>query len=158
MDYNKVRERAEKTITPIVEGLGFEVVEVECKYANKANNITVYIHKKGGITLDDCELVSKALDAPLDNDDVTDGEPYALNISSPGLDRPIVTDNDLTRNLGAEVEAVFHEAAGKKKKVVGTLDAFDAETISLTVKTAKETLRRADIKKLSQYVDFKKIR
>ena len=64
MDYVKVKERAEQLIVPIVEALGYEVVEVECKYANKADNITVYIYKKGGITLEDCERVNNALDGP----------------------------------------------------------------------------------------------
>ncbi|MDD3946816.1 MAG: ribosome maturation factor RimP [Clostridia bacterium] len=157
MDYARVKEKAEQLIVPIVESLGYEVVEIECKYANKANGITVFIYKKGGITLDDCERVNNALDEPLEKEDITNGANYVLNISSPGLDRPIVTDRDYERNLGTELEADFTEASGKKKKLIGTLDSYDTETATFIVKSAKKTVRRDEMKLLKPYINFKSI-
>lgn len=156
MDYARVKERAEALITPLVEALGYEVVEVEAKYANKANNLTIYIYKKGGITLDDCELVNNALDAPLEAADVSDGLPYSLNISSPGLDRLILSDKDYQRNLGEELEAVFKDTSNKKKNLVGILDSYNQQEATFIVKTAKQTVKRDEIKTLKAYISFKK--
>lgn len=155
MDYGKVKERAAQIITPIVESLGYEVVEVDCKYVNKADTLTVYIYKEGGISLDDCMKVTEALDAPLDAADITDGAAFSLNVSSPGLDRPIVTDDDFRRAMGTVVETDSPE--GKKKKIVGTLVAYDAETFTLNVKTTKQTLKRGAAKVLP-YIDFGKLK
>ena len=80
----KVLDIVEEKINPIIEKLGYEVVEVE--YGKKVDgmNMTFYIDKKGGITLDDCEIVHKAIDAPLDEINPTGDEKYILNISSCG--------------------------------------------------------------------------
>ena len=158
MDYGRAKERAEKLLTPIVESIGYEVVDIECKYANKADNITVYIYKKGGITLDDCETVNNALHAPLEAEDITDGANYVLNISSPGLDRPVVSDKDFERNLGEELEAAFKPESGKKKNLLGILDSYDTDNVTFIVKGAKQTVKRDEIKLLKPYINFKKIK
>jgi len=155
MDYYKVKERAENLLTPAIEALGYEVVEIDCKYINKADTITVYIYKEGGVSLEDCIRVSEGLDALLESEDITGGAAYAFNVSSPGLDRPIVSDKDFRRALNTVVET--ESAEGKKKKTVGTLIAYDEETFILLVKTVKQTFRRADAK-LFPYIDFGKLK
>ena len=117
-DYQSIKERAESVIVPVVEALGYEVVEISFGCVGKTDTLTVYIYKKGGVDLDDCVRVNDALDAPLESADVTAGRAYTLNISSPGLDRPIVTDRDFERNEGEKVEAVYVKPVGKKKQVV----------------------------------------
>ena len=155
MDYQSVRERAESVITPVVEELGYEVVEVAFGCVGKTDTLTVYIYTTGGVDLDDCVRVNDALDAPLEAADVTCGRAYTLNISSPGVDRPIVTDRDFERNGGVKVEAVFLKPVGKKKQAVGILLGQDADNVYLEIKTLRTPIPKANIKVLRPYVDMK---
>ncbi len=155
-----IQERAEEVIIPVVEKLGYEVVEIKYVRLGKKNTLTVYVHKKGGITLDDCIIVNDALDAPLESADITSGAPYDLNISSPGLDRPIVTDRDYIRNQGETVEAIYVKPIGKVKKIVGELVGHDDENIILIPKGKdKETLvPKSNVKVLQIYIDMKGVK
>lgn len=155
MDYAAVRERALRELTPIVEALGYEVIDIECKNMYKQNQITVFIYKKEGITLEDCEKVSNALDTPLEEMDITAGEAYNLNISSPGLDRPIVTDRDMERNLGLEVEMKVKTQVNKKNKLEGVLKAYTPETVIITAINKDITVERNNIKLMTQQIKFK---
>ena len=154
-DYQSIKERAESVIVPVVEALGYEVVEISFGCVGKTDTLTVYIYKKGGVDLDDCVRVNDALDAPLESADVTAGRAYTLNISSPGLDRPIVTDRDFERNEGEKVEAVYVKPVGKKKQVVGILLGQDGDNVYLEVKTCRAPVPKANIKVLRPYIDMK---
>ncbi len=154
-DYQSIKERAESVIVPVVEALGYEVVEISFGCVGKTDTLTVYIYKKGGVDLDDCVRVNDALDAPLESADVTAGRAYTLNISSPGLDRPIVTDRDFERNEGEKVEAVYVKPVGKKKQVVGILLGQDGDNVYLEVKTCRIPVPKANIKVLRPYIDMK---
>lgn len=149
-----IEERAYAIITPIVEGLGCEVVEIEYKLIGKNYHLTVYIYKEDGITLNDCEVVSKAIDAPLDEADLTAGKNFILDVSSPGLDRKIVTDDDFRRNLGVEVEALLINAIERKKKVVGILASYSDTEFVLDVKDTMFTLMRDNVKILKPFIRF----
>ncbi|MCI6542246.1 MAG: ribosome maturation factor RimP [Firmicutes bacterium] len=128
----KVLDIVEEKINPIIEKLGYEVVEVE--YGKKVDgmNMTFYIDKKGGITLDDCEIVHKAIDGPLDEINPTGDEKYILNVSSCGLDRPLKSDKDLARNIGNEVDLKLYKAINKQKEFTGKLEAFDENTVTIS--------------------------
>ncbi|MFA5449852.1 MAG: ribosome maturation factor RimP [Clostridia bacterium] len=152
--YSEVRETALKKLTPIIEALGYEVVDIEYKHIRE-NNLNIYIHKKGGITLDDCERVSNALDAPLEEFDITNGASYVLNISSPGLDRPIVSDKDYERNLNTEVEAFFVKSYNKKNSLNGTLQSYTADIVVLVANGKTHTLDRSNIRLLIPLIKFK---
>lgn len=95
---------AKEKITPLIEQMGYEVVDIEYKKIYDDMNLTFFIYKKEGISLEDCENVNNMIELPLDEIDITDGQPYILNISSPGLDRPIITDKDFERNIDTEIE------------------------------------------------------
>ena len=155
MDYKAVKERAEKEIVPIIESLGYEVVETSCKRIGQYNNLTFFIYKKEGITLDDCERVNNALDLPLEELDITGGSNYVLNISSPGLDRLIITDGDYRRNLDLELEAYFIKQWDKKKKISGILKEYDDKTLTLETKGKLVKLERDNIRTLRQVIKFK---
>lgn len=75
-------ENVFRKINPIVEGLGYEIVDVEWAKRDGADNLTVYIDIPTGVSLDDCEKVHRAIDPVLDELDPTDGKPYVLNVSS----------------------------------------------------------------------------
>ncbi len=149
-----VKENVEKFITPIVNKLGIEVVEVAYEKKNNGMNLTIYIDKKGGVSLDDCEMVHHAIDEPLDELDPTSGKPYTLNVSSPGLDRPIVTDKDYERNVGETLEINTFKKVGTSKKFVGVLVGYDQDGVTIDVKGKPVTLDRKLISKATKYIEF----
>ena len=120
----KIADITKEAVAPIIEKLNYILVDVEYKKLNNQNTIIIYIDKLGGITLDDCELVSKKLDAILDDLNPTNDVPYNLNISSPGLDRPLKLDWDFTKNLNKEVEVKFYVPFNGKKVITGILKDF----------------------------------
>lgn len=92
-------------------------IEYKTLYGDK--HLIVYIANESGVTLDDCERVSNALDAPLDALDPTASAPYCLDVSSPGLDRPFKTLRDFERNYGVDVEVkLFAPLPGTKEKLI----------------------------------------
>ena len=127
----KTVEIVEEKICPIIEDLGYEVVEVEFAKKVDGMNLTFFIDSPNGITLDDCEKVHKAIDEPLDEINPTGDVKYILNVSSCGLDRPIRTNKDLQRNLGKEVDIKLYKAINKKKEFTGKLVGFTDETITI---------------------------
>ena len=151
---SKISEKIEEFLTPIINGLGYEIVEVEFAKKHNGDNLTVFIDKPGGVTIDDCEAVHEAIDEPLDELNPTNDKPYTLNVSSPGIDRPIVSDKDFARNLGVELEVKLFESIQKKKLFVGTLVEFNAETIVLKDNGKTIELERKKIAKATKYINF----
>lgn len=154
MYYQTVLEKAESLLRPIVEELGYEVVEITFAKVGSDDYLTFFIHKKGGITLADCERVNDALDEPLERLDITEGRAYTLNVSSPGLDRPIVTDRDIERNLDTEVDAFLLQPVQKKQTLTGVLKGYDAESVRIVVKGKPTTVARSNIKKMLPHIKF----
>ena len=154
MAQKPIAKTVEEFLNPIVEGLGYEIVEVE--YAKKSNgmNLTIFIDTPNGIKIEDCEKVHSAIDEPLDELDPTDGKPYTLNVSSPGIDRPIVSDKDYNRNLGEILEVKLFQSIDKKKIFIGKLLSFDETSIEL--ETEKETIKleRKMISKATKYIEI----
>jgi len=151
---SKITEKVEEFLSPIVTDLGYEIVEVE--YAKKVDgyNLTIFIDSPNGISLDDCEKVHNAIDLPLDELDPTNGAAYTLNVSSPGLDRPLKSDKDLNRNIGNQIEVSLYAALNKCKNYVGELVSFDDKVLTLIVKNKEVKLNREGIAKVSKYIEF----
>ena len=96
-------QKAEAILTPIVESKGFELVDVEYVKEAGTSYLRGYIAKPGGITVNDCEDVSRAFSDILDEQDFIE-DSYIMEISSPGLDRPLKKEKDFKRSLGKLVE------------------------------------------------------
>ena len=96
-------QRTEELLLPIIEEYQFELVDVE--YVKEGGNwyLRAYIDKEGGITVDDCEVVSRKMSGLLDEQDFIE-ESYIFEVSSPGLGRPLKKPKDYERSLGKEVE------------------------------------------------------
>ena len=146
----KIAELCTEKLRPIVEALGYELVEVE--YAKKVDgmNLTLFIDCEKGILVDDCEKVHRAVDTALDTLNPTDDSPYILNVSSLGLDRPIKTDADLKRNLEKEIEVTLYKKQDGEKKFTQKLIAFDEKKITLE----KVQIARADIAHIAPVIKF----
>lgn len=153
---SKITEKVEEFITPIIEKLDRQIEIVEVEFAKKHNgdNLTIFIDKPGGVSIEDCELVHNSIDEPLDELDPTEGKGYTLNVSSPGIDRKIVTDKDYKRNIGVELEINFFEPVMKKKTLVGTLIAFNKDSIILNVDNENLELERKKISKCTKFINF----
>ena len=123
-------QKAEAILTPIVESKGFELVDVE--YVKEAGTwyLRGYIDKPGGITVNDCEDVSRAFSDILDEQDFIE-DSYIMEISSPGLDRPLKKEKDFARSIGKDVEIKLYKALNKEKEFVGVLTDYDKETITI---------------------------
>ena len=130
-------QKKEELITPFVEDKGFELVDVE--YVKEGGNwyLRAYIDKPGGITVDDCEVISRSLSDKLDEEDFIEGA-YILEVSSPGLGRPLKKEKDFVRNMGQEVELRTYRAIEKQKEFRGILDAYDKSSITLEVEEGEK--------------------
>ena len=149
----KTTELVESLVLDTVRSLGFELCDVE--FAKEFGNwvLTLFINKEGGVTIDDCELVSKAVDPVLDAADPIE-QAYYLSVSSLGLDRPIKKDADFARNLGGEVEVKLYAPREGKKELMGLLQAFDSDAFTLAVDGATVTLARKDAALIKPVVHF----
>ncbi len=146
----EIRAFCEKYAAP----LGIAVKEVEFK-KGKNPSLTVFIDKEGGVSLDDCEALHNAIYDPIDELDPTFGEPYTLNVSSLGADRPFKTENDFLSHIDKMVEVRLKNAVKGKKYLEGVLIKYDGKEI--VVKTDEKTTLSLDLKtvqKVSEYIDF----
>ncbi len=147
-------KQTEKMISPILADYGFELVDVE--YVKEAGNwyLRAYIDKEGGITVNDCELVSRRMNDLLDEKDFIP-DSYIFEVSSPGLGRQLKKDKDFVRSMGEAVEGKLFRAVDKKKDFEGILRSFDKESVTLETPDGKEMrLERNNIAIIRLAIDF----
>lgn len=125
---SKIEQIAKDLVMPVLEKNNFELVDVEYKKEGIHWYLRVYIDKEGGITLDDCQLVSEYLSDKLDEVDPIEHS-YILEVSSPGLDRPLKKPRDFERNIGKEIEISLYAPIDKRKKFEGELIEFTGDKI-----------------------------
>lgn len=141
-------------LNQIARPLGIEVVEVEFKQG-KNPAMTVYIDKDGGVDLDTCEVLHRAIDLPLDEFDPTFGSAYTLNVSSLGIDRPFKTEKDFLSHIGQRVEVKMYASIRGKKFYDGILLSYDSDAITLKVdEKTTFTIEMKNIVKVNEYIDF----
>jgi ribosome maturation factor RimP len=134
----KTTEIAENLCRDMIASMGFELCDVEYQKEYGDWVLTFYIDKPGGVTIDECEAVSRAIEPILDEADPIEQE-YVLSVSSLGIDRPLKKSRDYERAMGTELEIRLYAPQEGKKQWIGTLTAFDED--SFTVETEdKRTL------------------
>ncbi|MCM1534135.1 MAG: ribosome maturation factor RimP, partial [Corallococcus sp.] len=116
----KVSEQVYALVKPIADSFGLEVLEVLYEKKYDGMNLTVIIDKDGGVTIDDCEKLHRAIDEPLDDLDPIE-DAYILNVSSPGLDRPLKSERDYRRNLNKKILVKLYKPFDGKKSYEGLL-------------------------------------
>ena len=146
-------QKAEALLSPIVESNGFELVDVE--YVKEAGNwyLRGYIDKPGGITVNDCETVSRAFSDRLDEDDFIE-DSYIMEISSPGLDRPLKKEKDFARSIGKLVEIRTYRPIEKQKEFCGELTAYDSNSVTIDEEGTPRTFDKKDIALVRLAIDF----
>ncbi|MBO4787875.1 MAG: ribosome maturation factor RimP [Lachnospiraceae bacterium] len=149
----KVKEceqRTEGLLLPILADLNFELVDVE--FVKEAGNwyLRAYIDKPGGITIDDCEKVSRTLSDVLDREDYIE-EAYYLEVSSPGLTRPLKKAKDYDRNIGRPVDIKLFRAVEGCKEFTAILASYTDDTVCVTLEDGKElTIAKKNISLIRQ--------
>ena len=123
-------KNTEEILIPMTEELGFELVDVEYVKEGSSWYLRAYIDKPGGININDCETVSRRLSDILDEKDYID-EAYILEVSSPGLGRPLRKEKDFKRSLGEEVEIRTYRMIDKQKEFTGILKDYDEKTVTI---------------------------
>ena len=137
-------QKVEQLLKLPVQELGYELCDVEFIKEYGDWVLTLYINKPDGITIDDCELVSRAMDPLLDETDPIE-QAYFLSVSSLGLDRPLKKDADYNRNLGKRIEIKLFAPKNGKKEFVGELIRFDDNNVIVLLESGELTLERKAI-------------
>ncbi|MCP4566051.1 MAG: ribosome maturation factor RimP [FCB group bacterium] len=139
-----VKNDVEKLIEPILSEGGFELVELKLSRFKKRYRLQVFIDTDKGVLLDECAHLSGLIGTALDMTEFMD-DGYILEVSSPGLDRPLQSDRDFKRNIGAEVRIMMAED-GREKKVKGTIAGIENESLVLTQESGRVEIALKDIK------------
>lgn len=139
-------QKTEELLNPIMEELSFELVDVE--FVKEGGNwyLRAYVDKEGGITIDDLEKVSRRLSELLDEKDFIE-DSYILEVSSPGLGRPLKKEKDFERSLGKAVEVRTYRAVERQKEFTGILVSYDKNFV--TVRFEDETEKKFDKKEIA---------
>ena len=146
--------KTEELVQPLVDKNKFELVDVEYVKEAGTNYLRVYIDKEGGITIDDCEIISRALSDLLDEKDYIN-EAYILEVSSPGLGRPLKKDKDFARSIGEEVDVKLFKPIEKQKEFSGILESYNDTEV--TIRLDEDTVmnfNRKDIALIRLAFDF----
>ena len=144
--------RTEELLTPIAREQGVEIYDVEYVKEGADWYLRAYIDKPGGVNIQDCEVVSRALSDKLDEEDFI-GDAYILEVSSPGLGRTLKKDRHLEKSLGQEVEIKTYKPIEGNKEFAGTLKSFDSSTITI-VNGEEMVFQRSDVALIRLALDF----
>ena len=133
----EIEKKAEELVLPILQENKCELVDVE--YVKEAGTwyLRVYADKEKGITVDDCEVISRAFSDRLDELDFIE-DSYILEVSSPGLGRPLKKEKDFARSLGQEVDIHLFKPKDKEKDFTGVLKSYDSETVTIETEEGEE--------------------
>ncbi len=136
MKKTDIEKRTEALVIPILEEKGYELWDVEYVKEGSDFYLRVYADKEGGITIDDCVIISRELEAKLDEEDFVE-EAYILEVSSPGLTRKLKRDRDFEKSIGKLVFIKLYKAENGAKEHTGYLESFDKD--NLVIKADKES-------------------
>lgn len=133
-------------IEPTVAALGLELWGIELIQQGKFSLLRIYIEREEGVTIEDCEKLSRQASALLDVEDPIAGE-YTLEVSSPGLDRPLFTAEQFNQFVGSEVNLRLRSPMQGRRKFKGTIVKVTGDNICLSVDGAEFDLAQSDIEK-----------
>lgn len=146
--------RVEEWLLPVLAEHQFELVDVEYVREVGIWYLRAYIDKEGGITVDDCEIISRLLGEWLDKEDFI-SDSYILEVSSPGLGRPLKKEKDFARSIGKDVEVRLYKPLNKQKEYTGALKSYDADTVTITLEDESDlTIEKSGIALIRLAFDF----
>lgn len=150
----KTTELCEQLCKEKIVSMGFELCDVEFQKEYGDWVLTYYIDKEGGVTIDDCEAVSRAIEPILDEQDPIEQE-YFLSVSSLGIDRPLKKDRDFERAMGRELQIKLYAPQNKRKEWIGVLNAFTVDSFTvLDEKGTEHTFMKKDCALVRPHIRF----
>lgn len=141
-----IKTDLEQLFTPVIIALGYELWGIEYLAQGRHSLLRIYIDKADGINIDDCEVVSKQISALLDVEDPLSGN-YSLEVSSPGLPRPLFYDWQYQRYIGLEVQVKLFKPVEGKRKFKGTIVSVNADSVVLDVENQQQDILFSNIVK-----------
>lgn len=152
MSKEKIEAVVEALVAEIIAGSKLELVDVE--YVKERDwYLRVFLDKEAGIEIDDCQWVSEQLEAKLDEVDVLKDH-YYLEVSSPGLDRPLKKDRDFIRYAGDKVEVKTYEPVNGQKLLVGTLIGLLDGNVQLEINGQTVSIPQEKTAQVRLYIEF----
>jgi ribosome maturation factor RimP len=127
MAAHAIAEKVKTLVAPIVATKQLELVDVEFKREGRVNYLRIFIDKSGGVTIDDCQTISRECEVVLDIENIIQTQ-YVLEVSSPGLDRPLRTKEEYKRFQNRLVKITTFQAIQRQKKFLGYLQGITDET------------------------------
>ncbi|MCR4653316.1 MAG: ribosome maturation factor RimP [Eubacterium sp.] len=150
-----IENKAEALLLPLLEEMNYEFVDLE--YVKEAGTwyLRAYADKEGGITVDDCEIISRAFEEKLDAADLIE-EAYILEVSSPGLGRPLKKERDYVRAMGQRVEIRTYKIINHEKEFTGVLQAYDDQSVTIVSDEDEQEMifQKPDIALIRMAFDF----
>ena len=145
--------KTEALLMPIAQRWGVSISDVEYVKEGSEYYLRAYIDKPEGVTIQDCENVSRALSDELDREDFIP-DAYILEVSSPGLGRTLKKDKHLQAALGQQVEIRLFKAVDQCKEFAGILESFDGDQITIAQEQGTRTFRRGETALIRLALDF----
>lgn len=145
--------KTETLLAPIAAANGVEIYDVEYVKEGADWYLRAYIDKPGGVNIQDCENVSRALSDALDVEDFI-ADAYILEVSSPGLGRTLKKDKHLEKSIGMQVELKTYKPIEKCKDFSGVLKSYDADTVTIETETGEQVFDRSDVALIRLALDF----
>ncbi len=144
----------EEIILPMVEEKGFVLYDTEYVKEGGMNYLRAYIDKEGGITIDEIEEISRAVNPILDEKDFVEDE-YIFEVSSPGLGRALKKDRHFEYSMGEEVEVHTYKPIDGSKLWVGLLESYDKDTVTISLESGEDkSFNKKDISVVRLTIDF----
>lgn len=144
MARQNIGEQVKALMVPVISGAQLELVDVEYTREGHTNYLRIFIDKAGGVTLDDCQMMSRECELILDVEDVISTQ-YILEVSSPGLDRPLKNENDYTRFLDRLAKIKTYQAVQGQKTFIGHLQGLTEDPITHAKTVLLCTLEHEDV-------------
>jgi ribosome maturation factor RimP len=150
---SKTENTLHSRVGALVTAMGYEFVGCELRKLHNGGLLRIYIDTSNGVTVDDCTKVSRQVSAMLDVDDPIQGR-YTLEVSSPGLDRPLLEVAHYRKYVGREIKLRLYAPLEGRRNFVGVLLRVDDAAIALLVEQTEITIAFSDIEKAKLIPDL----
>ncbi|AVM60642.1 ribosome maturation factor RimP [Haemophilus sp. CCUG 66565] len=148
-----LEQNLQEMLQGAVEDLGCELWGIECQRAGRFMTVRLFIDKEGGVTVDDCADVSRQVSAILDVEDPI-ADKYNLEVSSPGLDRPLFTLPQFERYIGQDIAAHLRIPVMERRKWQGKLERIENDMVTLIIDGQEQVLVFGNIQKANVVAKF----
>lgn len=145
--------RTEELLKPIAQSAGVDIYDVEYVKEGSDWYLRAYIDKAGGVTIEDCEVVSRALNEKLDEYDFI-SDAYILEVSSPGLGRKLKRERHFLYSMGQEVQVKTYKPIEKQKEFIGILKGYEGGNVTLEIDSELKTFAKEDVADVRLTFDF----